>query len=100
MNIDHIDHDRSNNKKENLRTVTVKENNKNASIRSDNKSGICGVSFRKRRNKWVAQIRVSGKNKTLGWFSNIEDAKSARYRAEKEYGFHHNHGLKSEEIKK
>ncbi|AFM54889.1 HNH endonuclease [Marinomonas phage P12026] len=94
MDIDHIDHNKTNNKRENLRLVTPLENNRNVKLRVDNKSGVCGVSFSKLRNKWVAQIRVFGKNKNLGWFSNIEEAKIARARAEKEYNFHENHGLK------
>lgn len=44
--IDHIDGDSSNNVFENLRKVTVTENNKNVKMRVDNKTGYKGISFR------------------------------------------------------
>ena len=36
-----------------------------------------GVSFEKDRNKWLAQIRIDGKIKKLGRFSNEIDASNA-----------------------
>lgn len=43
--IDHVDGDTTNNRIENLRAISQSENNRNASIRKDNASGIPGVSF-------------------------------------------------------
>ena len=43
--IDHIDRNPSNNKIDNLRLVTHKENMNNCKIRSDNKTGIVGVTY-------------------------------------------------------
>tara|TARA_R110000772_G_C13271368_1_gene436264 strand:- start:913 stop:1422 length:510 start_codon:yes stop_codon:yes gene_type:complete len=83
--IDHIDRNRSNNTKENLRAATIQQNNQNASIRSDNKSGTRGVSWSNFRKKWVAQISLSGKSKNLGRFEDKNDAIKARQNAEKKY---------------
>lgn len=74
--IDHIDGDRSNNKLENLRVCTFQENHFNRGKQSNNKSGFKGVSWHKQKQKWVAQIKIEGKNKFLGFFINPEDAYS------------------------
>ncbi len=91
--IDHIDHDRCNNRWENLREVTHRENSMNTSMRSDNTSGAMGVSFAKREQKYNAYIHVDGKRKSLGYFEDINDAIAARVAAEVEFGYHVNHGI-------
>ena len=90
--IDHINGDNTDNKITNLRLVTHLENHKNKKIASNNTSGHRGVSFCKRANKWKASIHVNQKKKHLGFFKNKEDAILVRQRAEKEYGYHENHG--------
>ena len=52
--------------------------------RSDNTSGIKGVSFDKDRGKWVAQITFKGKWKFLGRYDTIQEAAEARREAEQE----------------
>jgi|APSaa5957512535_1039671.scaffolds.fasta_scaffold25270_6 hypothetical protein len=90
--IDHINHDRADNRIHNLRSVTHKENQKNRAIHSDNKSGVTGVSWCKVMEKWRATIYTQEKCKHLGHFDSIDDAGEARKRAEIKYGFHKNHG--------
>lgn len=92
MQIDHLDHNRSNNRIENLRLVTHKENGRNISKKKNNTSGITGVGWNKKRQKWVAQICVDNKNITLGLYNTLLDAVAERKRAEKFYGFNENHG--------
>ena len=92
--IDHIDHDPSNNRASNLRSVASQGNNMNRSIGMRNYSGVMGVFWAKHANKWAAQIRHDRKTKHLGYFSSIEQAKIAREAAEKGLGFHENHGRK------
>lgn len=53
--------------------------------RKDNKTGVKGVGFNKKTNKWRAGITIQGKNKFLGCFDNIEDAIKARKEAEEKY---------------
>lgn len=47
-------------------------------------SKYVGVSFDKRRGKWIAAIKNNGKCKFLGYFSNEEEAFLSRKRAERE----------------
>lgn len=81
--IDHIDRNRGNNNISNLRKVTRIENNINSKIGKNSKSGIRGVCFCKRDNKWRAYIRINGKKFSLGSFKDLNDARIAREKAEK-----------------
>jgi hypothetical protein len=72
--IDHIDGCRYNNKLENLRVCTFQQNHFNRGKQANNKSGFKGVSWHKQKQKWVAQIKIDGKNKFLGFFIDPEVA--------------------------
>jgi len=91
--IDHIDHNRSNNRIDNLRSVNCQTNSRNARIPSNNTSGICGVRWCKSNSKWMAGIVINRKPFHLGYFKNIKDAAKAREEANIGYGFHPNHGM-------
>lgn len=90
--IDHINGSRADNRIENLREVTNQENHKNRKKPSDNTSGVVGVTWDKGSKKWRADIKVDCKNKYLGMFDDFDEAAKAREAAEKDLGFHHNHG--------
>jgi len=90
--IDHEDHDRSNNRFDNLREATNQENGKNQRMPATNTSGHIGVYWVKRDSRWRAQIKTNGKSKHLGCFTAIKDAIAAREAANLKYGFHKNHG--------
>lgn len=90
IEVDHIDGNRSNNRWENLRNVTVSENHRNTARRSDNKSGVVGVRWNTQMKKWTAYIVL--KTLYLGSFDSFEGAVAARKAAEVEHGFHANHG--------
>jgi hypothetical protein len=90
--IDHIDGDKVNNRINNLRSVSHAENGKNQKRRNTNTSGVMGVVWSKPSEKWVAQIKVAGRYRYLGMFQNLEEAVAARRTAEREHGFHRNHG--------
>ena len=92
MEIDHIDGNKINNTKENLRLVTTQENQRNVGINKNNTSGYVGIYFMKTRNKWKAQICVDRKSIYLGCFDTKDDAITARKLAENKYNFHKNHG--------
>lgn len=83
--VDHDDRKRNDSRKANLRIVSRTQNNQNKSLRSDNKSGITGVSYRKDRHAWTSRIRIDGKYLHLGNFHDFDDAVVARLKAEKEY---------------
>lgn len=96
--IDHINHNRLDNRIDNLREVDRTTNNKNKSINKNNSSGYNGVFYHNKYKKFMARIGVNYKDIHLGYFINIEEAILARKEAEIKYGFHENHGkLKGEE---
>lgn len=80
--IDHIDGDRANNRRTNLRLVTRQQNNMNCGDSKNSTSGIKGVSWHDERNKWRAYIMIDYRQKHLGLFDTKEEAKAARVAAE------------------
>ena len=74
---DHIDGDGLNNRRANLRNATCAQNNSNKKLRSDNTSGLLGVSWHKRDEKWAAQIATGGKTIHLGYFLSPREAHEA-----------------------
>ena len=90
--IDHVNHDRKDNRIDNLREATQKHNCRNASKYKTNKSGINGVNWHKRVKKWRAEIKVNGKKIHLGYSTDKNEAICARLHANKLYKFHANHG--------
>ena len=83
--VDHIDRNKLNNHISNLRYATVSENAQNVSINTTNTSGVRGVSWDKKLNKWKVQITANGIRKHLGRFANKDDAITARANAEIQY---------------
>ena len=90
--IDHQDGNRSHNAIKNLRSVSRKLNCRNKRLRDNNKSGVNGVYWSKQSKKWAAQIRVDGGRVHLGVFDDLRDAARVRKQAERENGYHENHG--------
>jgi len=93
MVIDHINHDRADNSAANLRLVSPRTNGHNMRLKSNNTSGVCGVTRAHRKGAWSATITIDRRSIHLGSFSSIEEAASARAVANKKYGFHENHGM-------
>ena len=83
--IDHINRNKLDNRKKNLRIVTDHENGINQSKRKDNKTGITGVVPAKRKGAWKAQIKYDYKNYSLGVYDNFDDAVKARLEGELKY---------------
>lgn len=92
INIDHINGRRDDNRWANLREADHATNSRNTSRPSHNSSGRIGVFKVAREGKWCARIKVSGRPIHLGYFNDFEEACHARERAEREHGFHPNHG--------
>jgi len=81
--VDHINRNKLDNRKSNLRSVTQQENFWNTALRATNKSGYKGVHFHKLRKVWIAQIRFNGKAHHLGCFKSKEKAALAYNEAAK-----------------
>ncbi|EPD0133476.1 MULTISPECIES: HNH endonuclease [Enterobacteriaceae] len=90
--IDHINGDRSDNRIINLRVTDPVGNATNQKMPANNSSGVAGVSYVPRDNKWKAYIYHGNKFVYLGYFVDKNDAIAARKMAEVKYGFHENHG--------
>lgn len=91
--IDHINHNRTDNRLVNLRAATPSENQRNKRLGKNNTSGVCGVHWDKRTGKWRARITLPiSRVMSLGSFSDKAEAIRARKAAEVKYGFHANHG--------
>ena len=84
-NYDHINRNELDNRSCNLRQCTQQENTRNQSVSSRNSSGVIGVVWEKRHNKWRARIHIGAKEIYLGEFIDKESAIRARLIAEKEY---------------
>ena len=75
--IDHININPLDNRIENLRVLTHSQNNRNQKKRKNCSSQYKGVYWHKQNNKWLAYIRIDGKIKHLGSFTNEEEAAEA-----------------------
>lgn len=75
--VDHVDGNRVNNCRSNMRIVMPAENAKNRKGNHNNTSGYKGVVWRKSSRKWVAQIGVNGKKVGLGYFDDPQKAYEA-----------------------
>ena len=75
--IDHRNRVRNDNRWCNLRESDHEKNNCNTSVRSDNTSGVKGVTWDKNRNKWQAKVQFKGKTYGAGYHINLKDAEIA-----------------------
>jgi len=85
IKVDHIDGNGLNNQRSNLRVCTNAENCRNRTINKNNKSGFKGVFWRKDISKWAAEIKVNGKNISLGFHADINDAANAYKKASRHH---------------
>lgn len=90
--IDHINHNRQDNRISNLREVSGGQNSKNMSLMNTNTSGACGVAWHRQARKWRAYIGKDDSQIHLGLFATKVEAIVARNIAARHLGFHENHG--------
>lgn len=74
IQVDHIDRNKLNCKRDNLRFVTNAENKQNSPVQSNNTSGTPGVFWQINKQKWYARVTINRKNYNLGAFAIKEDA--------------------------
>lgn len=76
--VDHISLDTLDNRSCNLRIVTHQQNQINHSLQRNNSSGVSGVDFYPRNEKYRARIKVSQQEIHLGYYDDFEEAVQAR----------------------
>ena len=83
--VDHINGNRLDNRKSNLRICHKEKNPINCKKYKNNTSGCKGVSWSKRLNKWQVTININKRHIYLGLYSDLEEAITVRKEAEKKY---------------
>jgi hypothetical protein len=92
MEVDHIDNNKLNNQKSNLRLATHHQNQFNSNLQRNNTSGYIGVVYHKnyKKNKiskmshWHARIKFNSKHISLGYYQTPEEAAKAYDKKAKE----------------
>lgn len=90
--IDHINHNKQDNRWVNLRSVSQADNNRNVPKSRNNSTGVTGVCLHKPTGRYRAYFSRNSQHTHLGIFDTIEEAKLAREEALRNHGYHVNHG--------
>lgn len=85
MEIDHINMDSLDNRRENLRVCTRAENSANKKKYSTNTSGYKGVTRNRKSGRWIARITINYVNIHLGSFDSAKEAAKAYNEASEKY---------------
>jgi hypothetical protein len=80
--IDHVNGDPSDTRFVNLRPATRSQNMMNMALPPSNTSGVKGVSWNRRHQRWEAYITLNRKQMKLGTYRELTDAAQARKAAE------------------
>ena len=83
-NVDHRNHIPTDNRKSNLRVITVEQNSRNRENKNrNNKSGYRNVSWRKNENVWVVQLQINGRNTVIGRFPKEQLEEAGKFAEQK-----------------
>ena len=86
IDVDHIKHNKKDNRKSEMRLVDRTHNMMNKSLMSSNKtSKVAGVTWDNQKNKWHSYISLYGKRIDLCFYQNIDVAIKIRKQAEDKY---------------
>lgn len=77
LDVDHINGDGMDNRRENLRVCTTKQNCANTKLPLP-KSGYRGVYYDADRRRWLAQVTINGRSKVVGRFKSPSQAAISR----------------------
>ena len=83
--VDHIDGNRLNNQRSNLRICSHSQNQMNRAMAANNTSGFKGVVWDKNVNKWRSEIKINKIKKCSGYFVDKKDAAVAYNNAARKY---------------
>lgn len=72
--LDHINKNKSDNRIENLRECSLRQNRYNSKLNKNNTSGYRGIHFSKKAKKWKAAIHKGNKYILVGYFTTLEEA--------------------------
>lgn len=85
LEVDHINRNRLDNRRSNLRLCTSHQNKLNMKLRIDNTTGYKGLRWRDDVKSWRVNVKIKGKEIQIGYFKNKKDAVRARKDAEAKY---------------
>lgn len=85
QDVDHENHDTLDNQRGNVRPATGTQNNRNCRVSKKSSTGIKGVMFVSKRNKYQSSITVDNKKIWLGYFLTSEEASAAYTEASVKY---------------
>ena len=85
METDHINRNKLDNRKENLRTATRSLNQRNKGLQKNNVVGHPGIVWNKGHERWEARIKINNKQIYLGNYTDLEQAILSRKEGEKKY---------------
>lgn len=77
VEVDHVNRNSLDNRRSNLRLCSHSENGMNRKLQSNSTSGFKGVSWKADKRKWRASIKKDGRQKHLGYFTDITQAARA-----------------------
>lgn len=83
--VDHKDAIKTHNWISNLRKCSKSQNGQNSKLSKNNTSGVKGVCWCKRNNKWLAVLNIDGKGQYLGLFKDLLEASSSIQAARKKH---------------
>lgn len=86
MDVDHINRNRLDNRRSNLRVVTRSKNLRNG-VNPLNTSGLRGIYWHKSAKKWCAEFKIEKKKFYLGLFEDIKEAARVYLEAKEKYGY-------------
>lgn len=84
--VDHINQDKMDNRRINLRFVTPQESSRNMPLKGNNTSGVTGV-YKTKYGTYRAYITANKQRKELGYYKTLEEAVAARREAEDRFNF-------------